>query len=299
MQGGGFGLVAMDLGDTPPETAAPHLDDLLVPAAPGGGAYPARCWWRWSASRTPRPALRWCWNCGARARYGRARRAARDFSAGCGSGVERRKPVAGGAGVLRRARAEWRDVRLPARPGTRRRGWWNARRRFRLMVEETAPGTVVLDIDGLERLFGTPHEMAAAIARRAAEARYPGAYRDCRQPGRGLCAARGFAGVSIVPDGRRSQIPGQPAAGAAGSPAGDRRNAGALGHPPLPRPGRAARARAGGTARAGGHSAAPAGARGFERPLVPLEEPPDSPKSWSWNTRWSSWSRSRSCWRAC
>ena len=42
IQGGGFGLVVMDLGDTPPADRAPHLADFLVPPAPRRGTYADR-----------------------------------------------------------------------------------------------------------------------------------------------------------------------------------------------------------------------------------------------------------------
>ena len=40
---------------------------------------------------------------------------------------------------------------------------------FSPMVEGTAPDTVTFDVSGLDRLFGLPQDVAAAIARRAAE----------------------------------------------------------------------------------------------------------------------------------
>ena len=41
---------------------------------------------------------------------------------------------------------------------------------FSPTVEQTAPDTVTLDAAGLERLFGLPQDVAAAMARRTSEA---------------------------------------------------------------------------------------------------------------------------------
>jgi hypothetical protein len=42
IQGGGFGLVVMDLGDTLPKDRTPHFAGFLVPPAPRGGTYTHR-----------------------------------------------------------------------------------------------------------------------------------------------------------------------------------------------------------------------------------------------------------------
>ena len=52
---------------------------------------------------------------------------------------------------------------------------------FSPVVEQTAPDTVTLDASGLDRLFGFPQDVAAAIARRAAEIRRESQYRAGRQ----------------------------------------------------------------------------------------------------------------------
>jgi protein ImuB len=74
---------------------------------------------------------------------------------------------------------------------------------FSPLVEEISPDTVVLDASGLDRLFGHPHDIAAALARRAdvhiALASNPDA---------AICAARGFAGISVVPYGDEAKFLG-------------------------------------------------------------------------------------------
>ena len=79
---------------------------------------------------------------------------------------------------------------------------------FSPLVEETAPGAAVLEIEGLERLFGSSHEMAAAMARRAAGAGFEPRIAIASNPDAALCAARGFAGISIVPEGDEAKYLG-------------------------------------------------------------------------------------------
>ncbi len=65
VQGGGFGLVVSDPGRY---GRAAHAPAFQMTSGSGCGAAwstrPLSCWW-WSSSRLPRPALRWCWRCGA------------------------------------------------------------------------------------------------------------------------------------------------------------------------------------------------------------------------------------------
>ncbi len=90
---------------------------------------------------------------------------------------------------------------------------------FSPLVEQTAPDTVTLDVSGLERLFGFPQDVAAAMARRAAEIRVKINIALAANPDAAICAARGFAGVSIVPQGDEAKFLGPlPLAGLAPSP---------------------------------------------------------------------------------
>jgi len=83
---------------------------------------------------------------------------------------------------------------------------------FSPVVEQTAPDTVTLDVSGLERLFGFPQDVAAAIARRAAEIRVKVHIALAANPDAAICAARGGApsgpGVSIVPQGDEAKFLG-------------------------------------------------------------------------------------------
>ncbi len=79
---------------------------------------------------------------------------------------------------------------------------------FSPMVEQTAPDTVTLDASGLDRLFGLPQDVAAAMARRAAESGAKAAVALASNPDAAICAARGFAGVSIIPYGDEAKFLG-------------------------------------------------------------------------------------------
>jgi protein ImuB len=79
---------------------------------------------------------------------------------------------------------------------------------FSPAVEQTDSDTVTLDASGLERLFGHPQDVAAAIARRASEMRIQANIALADNPDTAICAARGFTGVSVVPRGDEAKFLG-------------------------------------------------------------------------------------------
>ena len=79
---------------------------------------------------------------------------------------------------------------------------------FSPMVERTAPGTVTLDASGLDRLFGLPQDVAAAIARRASEVQVKAGIALAANPDAAICAARGFPGISVIPYGDEAKFLG-------------------------------------------------------------------------------------------
>jgi protein ImuB len=79
---------------------------------------------------------------------------------------------------------------------------------FSPMVERTAEDTVTLDASGLERLFGLPQDVAAAMARRAREIQASVHIALAANPDAAICAARGFPGVSIIPHGDEAKFLG-------------------------------------------------------------------------------------------
>jgi len=74
---------------------------------------------------------------------------------------------------------------------------------FSPLVEQTDADTVTLDIDGLEHLFGSVHDIANAIARRAG---IPMNVAVAANPDAAFHAARGFSGTSIVPQGDEAKF---------------------------------------------------------------------------------------------
>ena len=74
---------------------------------------------------------------------------------------------------------------------------------FSPQVEQTGADTVILDIDGLGSLFGTVHEIANAMARRAG---FPVNIAIAANPDAAFHAACGFPGISIVPEGDEAKF---------------------------------------------------------------------------------------------
>jgi protein ImuB len=69
---------------------------------------------------------------------------------------------------------------------------------FSPQVEQTDGDTLILNIDGLGHLFGAVHEIAHAIAERAG---VPVNVAVASNPDAAFHAARGFSGISIIPEG--------------------------------------------------------------------------------------------------
>jgi len=77
---------------------------------------------------------------------------------------------------------------------------------FSPTVEATAPRTVAFDVAGLDRLFGLPQDVAAAIARRARETGAQAALALATNPDAAISAARGFPGVHLIPHGDEAKF---------------------------------------------------------------------------------------------
>lgn len=74
-------------------------------------------------------------------------------------------------------------------------------REFSPLIERTAAGTVVLDVSGMDRMFGSPREIAAAMARRAAASGLKVRIALASNPDTAICVARAFSGIHVVPYG--------------------------------------------------------------------------------------------------
>jgi protein ImuB len=70
---------------------------------------------------------------------------------------------------------------------------------FSPRVEDVAVDTILLDLDGLERLVGPPEEAARRMADRAAQLAFEAHVAVAAGSEGALQAARGFAGVSVIP----------------------------------------------------------------------------------------------------
>jgi protein ImuB len=80
---------------------------------------------------------------------------------------------------------------------------------FSPLVEQSAPDAFTFDASGLDRLFGFPQDIAAAIARRAQEMGAKPRIAIASNPDAAICAARAFPGVSIVPYGDEAKFLGE------------------------------------------------------------------------------------------
>jgi len=68
-------------------------------------------------------------------------------------------------------------------------------------VEDTAPGIVVLNLAGLEPLFGPLPKIARDLARRVSQMGLEANIAVAANPDAALLAARGFPGVTLIPEG--------------------------------------------------------------------------------------------------
>jgi protein ImuB len=81
-------------------------------------------------------------------------------------------------------------------------------------MEDTAQDTIVLDISGLEQLFGAEPEIGAHLARRARECGLLANIAIAANVDTALIAARGFAGATVIPPGDEAKRLGVLPAGA-------------------------------------------------------------------------------------
>ena len=80
---------------------------------------------------------------------------------------------------------------------------------FSPLVEETAENTVVLDIDGCELLFGSPHEIAKEITRHAATVSIKANVAVAQNPDASIHAARSFTGITVIAPGKEAKRLGE------------------------------------------------------------------------------------------
>ena len=76
---------------------------------------------------------------------------------------------------------------------------------FSPCVEDTACDTVLLDLAGLEPLFGTPAKIARDLSRRASDLGLEANVAVAASTEAAVLAARGFAGVTVIPCGNEAE----------------------------------------------------------------------------------------------
>src|SRR6202171_378485 len=72
-------------------------------------------------------------------------------------------------------------------------------------IEDTAPGTVLLDLFGLEPLFGPRSKIARNLAQRVSQMGMEANLAVAANPDAALLTARGFPGVTLIPEGREAE----------------------------------------------------------------------------------------------
>jgi protein ImuB len=72
-------------------------------------------------------------------------------------------------------------------------------------IEDTAPGTVLLNLAGLEPLFGPLSKIAHDLALRVSQMGLEANIAVAANPDAALLAARGFPGVTLIPEGREAE----------------------------------------------------------------------------------------------
>ncbi|MGA2906024.1 MAG: hypothetical protein ABSD98_19535 [Candidatus Korobacteraceae bacterium] len=76
---------------------------------------------------------------------------------------------------------------------------------FTPRVEDTAPDTLLLDLEGLDRLYGPPARMAGDLAARITAVGMEANIAVAANPAAAMHAARGFNGTTIIPAGNEAQ----------------------------------------------------------------------------------------------
>ena len=76
---------------------------------------------------------------------------------------------------------------------------------FTPRVEDTAPDTLLLDLTGMERLYGAPAKMARKLATQVSLMGMESNVALAGNPDAAMHAARGFCGVTVIPAGKEAQ----------------------------------------------------------------------------------------------
>jgi protein ImuB len=94
--------------------------------------------------------------------------------------------------------------RSPAQEAAAHAALLDCAQAFSPRVEDTAADTVLLDIAGLERLFGPPAKLAQDVTRRTSALGLETNVAVAANPDAAILAARGFAGITLIPPGEEA-----------------------------------------------------------------------------------------------
>ncbi len=122
--------------------------------------------------------------------------AARELGIECG--MTRLQAQARGAGVEIRKRS-------PLQEQVAHAALLDCAQAFSPRVEDTAADTVILDLAGLDQLFGTPAKIARDVAKRASDMGLKADVAVAANPDAAMHAARGFARVTVIPSGKEAE----------------------------------------------------------------------------------------------
>src|SRR5262249_39605641 len=81
----------------------------------------------------------------------------------------------------------------------------NCAQAFSPRVESTAPGTVVFDLEGMERLFGSYSQITEQVAEQVRAVGLQANIAVASNPDAAICAARGFPGISVLNRGTEAK----------------------------------------------------------------------------------------------
>lgn len=114
-------------------------------------------------------------------------------------------------GMTRLQAEAWPDIALRSRSSLQETAAHAAlldcAQSFSPRVEDTAPDTIVIDIDGTEALFGPPLKLARDLARRASDLGLEANVAVASNPDAATLAARGFDGVTVLtPENQQARL---------------------------------------------------------------------------------------------
>jgi protein ImuB len=95
--------------------------------------------------------------------------------------------------------------RSPLQESTAHAALLDCTQSFSPCIEDAAPDTAILDLAGMESLFGSLPEIACDISRRAANLGLDANVAVASNPDAAVLAARGFSGVTVIPQGKEGE----------------------------------------------------------------------------------------------